>query len=74
MYVYEELIDGRKLTEIINSQHVNVKYLPGCRLPDNLVCTFVFSKLAHYNFSEVYLLIFYFFSRSFGMQYDQLLA
>jgi glycerol-3-phosphate dehydrogenase (NAD+) len=37
MYVYEELVDGQKLTEIINTQHENVKYLPGCRLPDNVV-------------------------------------
>jgi len=37
MYVYEEMIDGRKLTEIINTQHENVKYLPGCILPANVV-------------------------------------
>jgi glycerol-3-phosphate dehydrogenase (NAD+) len=37
MYVYEELVDGKKLTDIINTQHENVKYLPGCRLPDNVV-------------------------------------
>lgn len=37
MYVYEEIIDGKKLTEIINEQHENVKYLPGVKLPDNVV-------------------------------------
>lgn len=37
MYVYEELINGRKLTEIINTEHENVKYLPGCKLPANIV-------------------------------------
>ncbi|ESN92147.1 hypothetical protein HELRODRAFT_103993 [Helobdella robusta] len=37
MYVYEELIDGKKLTEIINTDHENVKYLPGHRIPDNIV-------------------------------------
>jgi glycerol-3-phosphate dehydrogenase (NAD+) len=37
MYVYEELIDGRKLTEIINTEHENVKYLPGHKLPANVV-------------------------------------
>ena len=37
MYVYEELIDDKKLTEIINSQHENVKYLPGHKLPENVV-------------------------------------
>lgn len=37
MYVYEELINGRKLTEIINTEHENVKYLPGCKLPANVI-------------------------------------
>ncbi|XP_033215393.1 glycerol-3-phosphate dehydrogenase [NAD(+)], cytoplasmic-like [Belonocnema kinseyi] len=37
MYVYEEMIDGKKLTEIINEQHENVKYLPGHKLPANIV-------------------------------------
>ena len=37
MYVYEELIEGKKLTEIINTQHENVKYLPGHKLPSNVV-------------------------------------
>uniref|UniRef100_A0A224XF29 Glycerol-3-phosphate dehydrogenase [NAD(+)] n=1 Tax=Panstrongylus lignarius TaxID=156445 RepID=A0A224XF29_9HEMI len=37
MYVYEELVDGKKLTEIINSTHENVKYLPGHKLPENVI-------------------------------------
>ena len=37
MYVYEEDINGRKLTEIINTDHENVKYLPGHKLPENVV-------------------------------------
>ncbi|KAF3857505.1 hypothetical protein F7725_009364 [Dissostichus mawsoni] len=37
MWVYEEMIDGRKLTEIINTEHKNVKYLPGHTLPRNVV-------------------------------------
>lgn len=37
MYVYEEVINGRKLTEIINTDHENVKYLPGHKLPVNVV-------------------------------------
>jgi glycerol-3-phosphate dehydrogenase (NAD+) len=37
MYVYEEMINGRKLTEIINQDHENVKYLPGHKLPENVV-------------------------------------
>lgn len=42
MWVYEEMVtlkDGRteKLTKVINEQHENVKYLPGIKLPDNIV-------------------------------------
>lgn len=37
MWVFEELIDGRKLTEIINETHENVKYLPNHKLPANVV-------------------------------------
>jgi len=37
MYVYEEMVNGRKLTEIINEDHENVKYLPNHKLPSNVV-------------------------------------
>ncbi|XP_041971332.1 glycerol-3-phosphate dehydrogenase [NAD(+)], cytoplasmic isoform X1 [Aricia agestis] len=37
MWVFEEMIDGKKLTEIINETHENVKYLPGHKLPPNVV-------------------------------------
>ena len=37
MYVYEEMIEGKKLTEIINEKHENVKYLPNHKLPENVV-------------------------------------
>lgn len=37
MWVYEEMVSGRKLTEIINTEHTNVKYLPGHTLPRNVV-------------------------------------
>lgn len=37
MWVCEETIDGKKLADIINTAHENVKYLPGKRLPENLV-------------------------------------
>lgn len=37
MYVFEEMIDGKKLTEIINETHENVKYLKGHKLPENVV-------------------------------------
>lgn len=38
MWVFEETIDGEKLTDIINTKHENVKYLPG-------TCTCVEFKL-----------------------------
>ncbi|XP_038645719.1 glycerol-3-phosphate dehydrogenase [NAD(+)], cytoplasmic-like [Scyliorhinus canicula] len=37
MWVYEEIINGRKLTDIINTDHENVKYLPGHKLPENVI-------------------------------------
>lgn len=37
MWVFEEDVGGRKLTEIINTQHENIKYLPGHKLPSNVV-------------------------------------
>ena len=37
MYVYEELVEGKKLTEIINTEHENVKYLKGHKIPENIV-------------------------------------
>lgn len=36
MWVYEEQVDGRNLTDIINEDHENVRYLPGVKLPKNL--------------------------------------
>lgn len=37
MWVFEEMVEGKKLTEIINETHENVKYLPGYKLPENVV-------------------------------------
>ncbi|CAI9620696.1 unnamed protein product [Staurois parvus] len=37
MWLYEEIIDGRRLSDIINQEHENVKYLPRHRLPRNVV-------------------------------------
>jgi len=37
MWVFEEEVNGRKLTEIINTDHENVKYLPGRILPKNVI-------------------------------------
>jgi len=39
MWVFEEDVEGRKLTEIINTDHENVKYLPGRKLPSNIIAT-----------------------------------
>jgi glycerol-3-phosphate dehydrogenase (NAD+) len=36
MWVYEEMINGRPLTEIINEKHENVKYLPGVNIGANV--------------------------------------
>ncbi|XP_078375974.1 glycerol-3-phosphate dehydrogenase [NAD(+)], cytoplasmic-like isoform X1 [Oculina patagonica] len=36
MYVYEELVEGKKLTDIINTEHENVRYLKGFKLPENI--------------------------------------
>uniref|UniRef100_A0A669QDI6 Glycerol-3-phosphate dehydrogenase [NAD(+)] n=1 Tax=Phasianus colchicus TaxID=9054 RepID=A0A669QDI6_PHACC len=36
MWVLEEEVGGRRLTEIINTEHENVKYLPGHKLPHNV--------------------------------------
>jgi len=37
IYVYDEMIQNSVLSEVINSRHENVKYLPGIKLPTNLV-------------------------------------
>ncbi|KAI9520757.1 Glycerol-3-phosphate dehydrogenase [Dissostichus eleginoides] len=37
MWVYEENINGRNLSDIINTEHENIKYLPGYKLPENVV-------------------------------------
>jgi glycerol-3-phosphate dehydrogenase (NAD+) len=37
MWVFEEIVKGQRLTDIINTQHENVKYLPNIPLPKNIV-------------------------------------
>ena len=37
MYVHEEMVDGKPLTEIINQTQVNVKYLPNASFTKNVV-------------------------------------
>jgi len=36
MWVFEEVVNNRKLTELINEKHENVKYLPGYKMPNNV--------------------------------------
>lgn len=45
MWVFEETIDGEKLTDIINKRHENLKYLPGVRLPNTVVASADLSAL-----------------------------
>uniref|UniRef100_A0A4X2KIA2 Glycerol-3-phosphate dehydrogenase [NAD(+)] n=2 Tax=Vombatus ursinus TaxID=29139 RepID=A0A4X2KIA2_VOMUR len=37
LWVFEEIVDGRKLSDIINEEHENKKYLPGYKLTPNVV-------------------------------------
>jgi len=37
LWVFDEEVEGEKLSHIINTRHMNVKYLPGRTLPDNIV-------------------------------------
>jgi len=37
MWVFQEQVDGKNLTDIINTEHENVKYLPGVKFTDNVV-------------------------------------
>ncbi|NWT05646.1 GPDA dehydrogenase, partial [Mionectes macconnelli] len=37
MWVLQEEVGGRRLSDIINTEHENVKYLPGHKLPPNVV-------------------------------------
>ena len=37
MWVFQEQVDGKNLTDIINETHENVKYLKGFSLPSNVV-------------------------------------
>lgn len=38
MYMYQEKFEGENLTDVVNRVHENVKYLPGIKLPENVVC------------------------------------
>lgn len=51
MYVYEEEFEGQKLSEIINKEHENRKYLPGVKLPENVV-SFLLALIDHCLYAE----------------------
>ena len=36
MWVHDEVVGGKSLTDIINTEHKNVKYLPGFKLPPSV--------------------------------------
>ena len=38
MWVFQESVDGKNLTDIINTEHENVKYLKGHKLPEIVRC------------------------------------
>lgn len=38
MWVFEEVVRGRKLSEIINTDHENTKYLPGIKVKLYFIC------------------------------------
>lgn len=37
IYVFDELVRSKYLSEVMNEQHENIKYLPGIKLAPNLV-------------------------------------
>ncbi|KAJ9102627.1 hypothetical protein QFC19_004736 [Naganishia cerealis] len=47
MWVFEEEVNGRKLTEIINETKINEKYLPGITLPANIYATSDLDEAVH---------------------------
>lgn len=64
MYVYEEIINNEKLTDIINNLHENVKYLPGHKLPENVASILKSSSslLQNFTFFSYLTKTFYFFT------------
>lgn len=46
MWVREEEVEGKKLSEIINHQHQNIKYLPGIDLPHTVIAETDIKKVA----------------------------
>lgn len=47
MWVFEEVVDGKKLSEVINTEHENIKYLPGKKLPENVVSNPQLAKMTY---------------------------
>lgn len=47
MWVHDELVQGRSLVDIINKEHVNVKYLPGINLTPGVVACADIKNVCH---------------------------
>lgn len=47
MWVFEEVIEDEKLTTVINETHENIKYLPGHKLPRNLIAVPDLEEVVH---------------------------
>lgn len=45
MWVFEEIVNGRKLIDIINNDYENVKYFFGYKLLENVVVMLNFSEV-----------------------------
>ncbi|XP_065366559.1 glycerol-3-phosphate dehydrogenase [NAD(+)], cytoplasmic-like [Calliphora vicina] len=48
MFVYEEKFEGKRLSELINTLHVNEKYAPQLKLPENVVAVTDLVETAKY--------------------------
>lgn len=43
MYIHEEeKVDAQNLAQVINETQENVKYLPGHKIPANIVCKVIY--------------------------------
>ncbi|KAG0439869.1 Glycerol-3-phosphate dehydrogenase [NAD(+)], cytoplasmic [Dictyocoela muelleri] len=71
MWTYEEIVDGRKLTEIINSKSENTKYLPGIKL-ENVVAIPDLEKVARMSDILVFVVPHQFIKKTVSSIKDQL--
>lgn len=47
LYVHEEIFEGEKLSEVINRDHINPKYLPHVKVPQNIEAIPCIQKAVH---------------------------